>query len=129
MGRLRDFYFLLFYFWFRLDHFSKKREHKALKAVGTMSFFHALLLLGCYRWGEFLIGLPSPRLEELLAVAAAVFIGNHVMLRRRGWEEFERKFVLLPADVQQTWMAVAGATNIAAVALLVSAPSVVRSVR
>ncbi len=86
-------------------------------------------LFGSYWWGEILIGFPSLRAEAFLAAFAALFVGNHVILRRRGWEEFERRFGRHSARARWAWMAVAGVVHIAAFALLLSAATVARSAR
>jgi TRAP-type C4-dicarboxylate transport system permease large subunit len=129
MARLRDFYFLLFYFWVRLDLFTKTRENKALKALVAVALVQLWLLLGSYMWGQILLGFPSPPAEAFFAVVAALFVGNYAILRRRGWEEFERRFVLYSRRARWAWMAVAGGANIAAFALLLSAAIVARSAR
>jgi hypothetical protein len=52
-----------------------------------------------------------------------------VILRRREWEEFERRFFLYSARAQWAWLAVAGGAYIAAFALVLSAGIVARSAR
>ncbi len=129
MRRLRDFYFLLFYFWFRFDLLTKSRENKALAALVAVTIVQLWLLFGSYWWGEILLGLPSLRVEEFIAAYAALFIGNHVILRRRGWEEFERRFVQYSPRARRGRMAIAAAASIAAFAVLMSAGIVARSTR
>jgi hypothetical protein len=129
MTTFSDFYFLLFYFWFRLDLFTKTRENKALKALVAVALVQIWLLLGSYMWGEILLGFPSPPVEAFLATAATLFVGNYVILRRRGWEAFERRFVLLPIRTRRAWMAIAATANIVAFVVLLSAGLVARSAR
>lgn len=129
MGKLRDFYFLLFYFWFRFDLLTKSRENKAFKALAAVTVVQVWLLFGSYWWGVILLGIPSPRVEAFLAVVAALFVGNYGILRRRGWEDFEERFARYSPRARQGWMAIAAATSIVAFALLVSAATVARSAR
>ncbi len=129
MGRLRDSYFLLFYFWFRFDLLTKSRENKALKALVAVTIVQVWLLFGSYWWGEILFGLPALRAEAFLAMYAALSVGNYMILRRRGWEEFERRFAQYSPRARRWWMAIAGAASIAAFALLLSASIVARSSR
>jgi hypothetical protein len=52
MGALRDVYFVLFYFWFRFDLFTKTRENRALKALAAVSVVQGCVLFGSYWWGR-----------------------------------------------------------------------------
>src|SRR5512138_2687619 len=127
MRTFSDFYFLLFYFWFRSDLLTKRRENKALKALGAITVIQGWVVLGGYWWAEMLLRLPSPPRSVFFMAAVALFAVNWAILQRGHWEQFENRFVQMPPRARQGWMAVAAATSIAAFALLFSAAVVSRS--
>lgn len=127
MVRARDYYFLLFYFWFRLDLFTKRREDRALKALGAVTVVQVWLVVGSYMWGEILVALPSPPVAVFLGMFVGLFVANYFIMRSGGWEDFERRFALYSARARRGRMAIAAATSLAALAILVSGAAVKRS--
>ncbi len=127
MQKLYDFYYLVFYFWFRFDLFTKSRENKALKAVAAFTVVQAWLLFGVYWWSEILLGLPSISKSAFLAMFVVLFTGNVMIMRRGEWETFERRFALRSRRARLAWLAVAGGASVVAFAVPLSAGIVARS--
>ncbi|BDG05994.1 hypothetical protein [Anaeromyxobacter oryzae] len=94
-----------------------------------MTIVQVWFVFGSYLWGEMLLGFPALKREAILALGAVLLVANYVVLRRRGWEEFEKRFALCSARSRLGWLAVAGTASVAAFSVFLGAGTAARSGR
>lgn len=121
MSTTSDFYYAVFYFWFRIDLLTRRREDRALKALGAVTVVQVWLVVGGWWWSELLMGRAWSSFGVSALAIVALFAANYAVLRRGGWEDFEKRFLQMSARVRTAWMLFAGGVSIAALALLLSA--------